>query len=451
MPGPVIDAATSTKDRHSHSLQMKVYMVSLGCPKNRVDSERALWALKEAGAELTLDEAEADILIANTCGFVNDAKEESIETILSLARLKENKPGVKLAVMGCLTARYRDDLARSVPEIDYFYGVNDLNALTSDLTSRTQALLPDPENGHRVLTTSPYWAYLKVAEGCSNNCSFCVIPSIRGPYKSRALAPVVDEALRLAQQGVKELIVVAQDTTLYGADIKDKRGLSNLLLSLAAIDGVEWVRTMYMYPALINRELLEIFSSEEKLAPYFDIPLQHVSDSVLKRMNRPETFDSICRLIDDIRGKVPEAAIRTSFIIGFPGETDADFERLLEFIKEARFDHMGAFIFSPEEGTEAFDMPDRVEESVARERYAQLMIEQKKIASELSYEKIGKVYSVLVDKMDPDEKLLTGRIITQAPEIDGCVILDSVEARPGDMTKVRVSGATDYDLIGTTP
>ncbi len=421
----------------------------MGCPKNQVDSERTLWALRRAGVELADNESQADIVIVNTCGFIGDAKEESIDTILELALVKKKNPRVKLAVMGCLSERYRDELSRLIPEIDYVYGVSDLEQALVDLVpGGVKSSLPDPEDTERIITTAPHWAYLKIAEGCSNRCSFCVIPAIRGPYNSRPLDAVVKEAAQLARRGVKELPLVAQDTTLYGTDIKIRDGLATLLRHLSDIDGIEWIRVMYMYPTLINETLLKCLADTEKVAPYFDMPLQHASDRVLKSMIRPETNKSIRKLIDSIKKLLPQSAIRTSFIVGFPGERDNDFETLMQLVEDSRFDHLGAFIYSPEEGSEAFNLPDRVDSDTARERYNRLLETQRHISQGILQAKVGGVEQVMVDGLDLEENLLTGRMITQAPQIDGSVILDKVEAGPGDIVTVKLTGSMEYDLIG---
>jgi ribosomal protein S12 methylthiotransferase len=307
---------------------------------------------------------------------------------------------------------------------------------------------PDPDSIDRVITTAPHWAYLKIAEGCSNKCSFCVIPQIRGPYVSVPPDLVVKEAEKLAAQGVKELILVAQDTTLYGADLRLKNGLPRLLEKLSRVHDLRWIRVMYMYPALVTDELLSVFAGEERVVPYFDIPLQHASTRVLKSMCRPETEKTIRDMLDSIRFKLPSSAIRTAFITGFPGESEDDFKTLLRLVEDARFDHMGAFIYSPEEGTTAYSMTGAVPRKKAEDRYARLMTTQKEISLAKLEEKIGSIAEVLVDIPDPEEMLLTGRLPTQAPKIDGTVILDGVEAEPGDMVKVRITGATEYDLIG---
>jgi ribosomal protein S12 methylthiotransferase len=425
----------------------KVYMVSLGCPKNQVDSERALHALRKAGLEIVTDQDQADIIITNTCGFVNDAKEESIDTILELSRVKKERPDVLLGVMGCLSERYGDDLKSAMPEIDFIHGVADIPAMVKNLVPGRRAY-PDPDSHDRIITTSPHWAYLKIAEGCSNKCSFCVIPQIRGPYKSEEPERVVKEAEGLAEQGVEELILVAQDTTLYGADLKIKNGLPRLLEKLARIKKLKWIRVMYMYPALVTDELLCVFAGEEKVVPYFDIPLQHASTRLLKSMGRPETETSIKDMLDRIRHKLPAAAIRTAFIVGFPGEKAEDFKTLLQLVADVRFDHMGAFKFSPEEGSAAFSMSGAVPRKKAEARYELLMTAQRDISRAKLAEKIGSSADVLVDIPDPEEMLVTGRLATQAPKIDGCVILDGVEAVPGRIVKVKITGATDYDLIG---
>jgi len=425
----------------------KVFMVSLGCPKNQVDSERALHALRRAGLEIVTDQDQADIIITNTCGFVNDAKEESIDTILELSRVKKERPDVLLGVMGCLSERYGDDLKSAMPEIDFIHGVADIPAMVKNLVPGSKAY-PDPDSQDRIITTSPYWAYLKIAEGCSNKCSFCVIPQIRGPYKSVEMESVVKEAEGLAEQGVKELILVAQDTTLYGADLKMKNGLPRLLEKLSRIKKLEWIRVMYMYPALVTDELLSVFAGEGKVVPYFDIPLQHASTNLLKSMGRPETETSIRDMLDRIRQKLPNSAIRTAFIVGFPGEKAEDFKTLLRLVEDARFDHMGAFKFSPEEGSAAFTMSGAVPRKKAEERYGLLMTAQRDISRAKLEEKIGSVAEVLVDIQDTEEMLVTGRLATQAPKIDGCVILDGVEAAPGSIVKVKITGASDYDLVG---
>ncbi|VAX15315.1 Ribosomal protein S12p Asp88 (E. coli) methylthiotransferase [hydrothermal vent metagenome] len=431
---------------------MKVFLKTLGCPKNQVDSERILWALKRNNATLTGDERKADTLIINTCGFTEDAKQESIDAILALAEIKKSRPEVKLCVAGCLSQRYRDDLTSQIPEIDYIYGVDELDAIIKELADSQVSAPPDPDDPRRILGSPPHFAYLKISEGCSNNCSFCVIPLIRGPYKSRDPEQIVKEARQLAKGGVKELVVVAQDTTLYGADIRLDNGLGALLDQLSDIEEIEWIRVMYMYPPLVTDRLIERFSRLEKVVPYFDIPFQHASGRILAAMNREETERSIRNLVDKIRQSVPGASIRTSFIVGFKGETDKDFETLLKMVEDIRFDHLGAFIYSPEEESAAYKLPaSRTPMIKARERFDRLMSAQQEISRRLLSDKVGRVMDVIVDGIDEEETLLTGRTKHQAPEIDGTVILDSFSAAVGSIIPVKIVGATDYDLIGQAP
>ncbi len=427
--------------------QKKIYLESLGCPKNRVDSEITLGSLLQGGLLPTADPEEADILMVNSCGFVESAKEESIDTILRLAEIKQRKPLVKLAVMGCLTERYRDEIKKEIPDIDYIYGVSDISAITKEFSSNLSSSLPDPDKSRLVEPGSVY-AYLKIAEGCSNTCAFCAIPAIRGSFISRAPERIIEEATSIVKTGVKELILVAQDSTLYGADLKMKNGLATLLRRLDAEVPAEWIRVMYMYPSLVTDELLESFAKCDKVVPYFDIPIQHGADSVLARMKRPERNASIRSLIKNIRNRVEGSAIRSTAIVGFPGETEDDFEQLLSLIEDIGFDHFGAFIYSDEEGTSAYDLPNKIPQEIAEERFDRLLTLQNRISADLLSSKIGEMVTVLVDNPDSEEMLLTGRLPTQAPEIDGCVILDDIEADPGQFVELRIESSSDYDLIG---
>jgi len=427
-------------------MKEKIYTVTLGCPKNQVDTERALWRLRAAGAEFTAAPEEAGVLLVNTCGFITGAKEESIEVILELAEVKKKNPRARLAVMGCLAERYRAELAERIPEIDLITGVGD-EAIAAKLIPGAAAPIPDPDDPGRIITTAPHWAYLKIAEGCSNQCSFCAIPRIRGPFQSRPMEDILREARALAARGVKELILVAQDSALYGADLHEKRGLPRLLEKLNDIGGLVWLRVMYLFPPLVNRELIERFATLEKVVPYFDLPFQHASGAVLARMNRPETSDYIRRLIGDIRARIPHAALRTAFITGFPGEGDKDFDILRRLVEEARFDHMGVFTYSPEEGTAAYDLDSAVPEEIAHARRAGLMSLQRAISAEKLAARAGETIEVMADGYDEEENLATGRAAWQAPQIDGQVILDGVEAAPGDLLTLRVTGHTEYDLI----
>ncbi|MBI4829061.1 MAG: 30S ribosomal protein S12 methylthiotransferase RimO, partial [Nitrospinae bacterium] len=377
-------------------MKERIYTVTLGCPKNQVDTERALWRLRAAGAEFTTAPEEADVLLVNTCGFITGAKQESIDVILELAEVKKKNPRARLAVMGCLAERYRAELAERIPEIDVIAGVGD-KAIAAKLIPGAVAPMPDPDYPGRIITTAPHWAYLKIAEGCSNQCSFCAIPRIRGPFASRPMDEVTREARALAPRGVKELILVAQDSALYGADLHLKRGLPRLLEQLNDIAGLVWIRVMYLYPPLVDRGLIERMATLEKVVPYFDLPFQHASGAVLTRMNRPETNDYIRRLIGDIRGRIPHAALRTAFITGFPGETDKDFKILRRLVEEARFDHMGVFTYSPEEGTAAYDLGGAVSAKTADSRRDELMSMQRAISAEKLAGRVGEVIEVMAD------------------------------------------------------
>lgn len=427
-------------------MKERIYTVTLGCPKNQVDTERALWRLRAAGAEFVASPEEAGVLLVNTCGFITGAKQESIDVILELAEVKKKNPRARLAVMGCLAERYRAELAERIPEIDVIAGVGD-KAIAAKLIPGAAPPIPDPDDPGRIITTAPHWAYLKIAEGCSNQCSFCAIPRIRGPFASRPMDEVTREARALAARGVKELILVAQDSALYGADLHVKRGLPRLLEQLNDIADLVWIRVMYLYPPLVDRGLIERMATLEKVVPYFDLPFQHASGAVLKRMNRPETNDYIRSLIGDIRGRIPHAALRTAFITGFPGETDKDFKILRRLVEEARFDHMGVFTYSPEEGTAAFDLGGAVAAKTANSRRDELMSMQRAISAEKLAGRVGEVIEVMADGYSEAENLLTGRAAWQAPQIDGQVILDGVEAAPGDLLTLRVTGSAEYDLI----
>jgi ribosomal protein S12 methylthiotransferase len=357
--------------------------------------------------------------------------------------------------MGCLTERYREELAAELPEVDFMFGVAELGQILDklageELTINPPAHIPDPDHPPRMISTARHWAYLKIADGCSNSCAFCIIPKIRGGYRSRPLAEVVAEANQLADRGVTEIILVAQDTTLYGADLHMKNGLATLLEALVKIDTLRWVRLLYLYPALITDRLLAVIAAQPKVVPYFDIPLQHGSDAVLARMGRPETNVSIRSLIANIRAAVPNAAIRTGVIVGFPGETEEDYETLLTLIRDMEFDHLGAFIYSPEEGTTAFEMENDVDPETAAQRYNSVMETQRQIVAAKNNAMIGTTIAVVVDPLDPDEgeNIVTARTARMAPGIDGVVILDEVDAVEGEMVMVTITGVADYDLVG---
>ena len=434
----------------------KVGMVSLGCPKNTVDSERVLGDLVTSGYDLTPDEEDAEIIIVNTCGFIESAKKESIDAILEMAQKKIDGKCQKLIVTGCLAERHTQELLDEIPEIDHMLGVGQYPQLKNileegDFESRNHVATPAEyyeSYTDRLLTTAFYTAYLKIAEGCSNRCAFCIIPKMRGPMRSRSPESILAEAENLAQRGVKEFNIISQDTTMYGFDLAMKDGLERLLKGMAKIDGVEWMRLLYCYPTFLNSDVIDYIASEEKVCRYIDVPLQHTHDEMLKSMKRQETEGGVRKMIDELRLKIPEIALRTTFITGFPGETDEHFKHMLRFICEMQFDHVGIFTYSDEEGTTAFDYPGRVPEEVKEERKNILMEFQKEIALRKNQEKVGQFESVLVEGFDAQENyIMTGRLASQAPDIDGQVILEKCEAEPGEIIPGRITAAADYDLV----
>jgi ribosomal protein S12 methylthiotransferase len=431
----------------------KVFLQSLGCPKNLVDSEMMLGLIARDGGEVVLDPEAADVLVVNTCGFIGDAKKESIDAILDLARLKQSDPAKRLLVAGCLAQRYGTELQAALPEVDAFLGTGDFirlpeilaNGVHSDACAYGGAahLLPDPSIP-RLRTGHFFSAYLKVSEGCDHRCSFCIIPKIRGRHESRSIESVVAEAQALAADGVVELNLIAQDLTAYGRDRRDGSSLSQLLRALARIDGLRWVRLLYTYPQFVSDELLETIADEEKVCRYIDMPLQHVSDHMLRRMRRERNGAAVRRLLKRIRRRIPGVAVRTAFIVGFPGETEADFAELLEFVREAGFERVGVFRYSREEGTAAASFSDQIPEAVKRRRRALLMRAQAAISAAANRRLIGSQQRVLVCGGDQRGQLY-GRLATQAPEIDGVVYLQG-DLNPGEIARVRIVGADTYDL-----
>ena len=431
----------------------KVFLQSLGCPKNLVDSEMMLGVIARDGAEVVLDPEAADVLIVNTCGFIGDAKKESIDAILELARFKQSNPAKRLLVAGCLVQRYGAELHAALPEVDAFLGTGDFtrlpqilaNGVRSDASAYGGAahLLPDVTIP-RVRTGHFFSAYLKVSEGCDHRCSFCIIPKIRGRHESRSIESVVAEAETLAADGVIELNLIAQDLTAFGRDRRDGSSLSKLLRSLARIDGLRWIRLLYTFPRYVTEELLQTIASEEKVCRYIDMPLQHISDRVLQRMRRERDGAAVRRLLDRIRRRIPGVAIRTAFIVGFPGETDADFHELLEFVREAHFERVGVFRYSKEEGTAAARFSDQLPEAVKRRRRSALMRVQAEIAAAANQRLIGSEQRVLVCGEDRRGRLY-GRLPTQAPEIDGQVNLRG-DMNVGQIVRARIVGASTYDL-----
>jgi ribosomal protein S12 methylthiotransferase len=445
----------------------KVGFISLGCPKNLVDSEVMMGQLKQNGYEITADAAEADTVVVNTCGFIESAKQESIETILEAARLKTGGKATRLIVAGCLVERYRDELKAEMPEVDAFIGTSQINDILAACDPRTNprslpvvplgnqsATYLYDESTPRVLATPSHYAFIKIAEGCDRPCAFCFIPQMRGHFRSRRFGSIVAEAHQLAEEGVKELILVAQDSSRYGEDLGKQDALSQLMRELSHTDGIEWVRVMYTYPTHISDGFLDVMAEEPKAVKYLDIPLQHASQNVLKLMKRGGNRGSLERLIERVRRRVPGIAVRTTFITGFPGETEADFQELLAFIKQVEFDRVGVFTYSDEEGTPAYDLPNKVEPKVAKKRRDRLMKEQAKISLRRNKAKVGEVFQVLFEGESTESDLLwQGRLETQAPDIDGCVLIsDAPEGfipQPGEIVNVLITEAQEYDLVGS--
>jgi ribosomal protein S12 methylthiotransferase len=432
-------------------------MVSLGCPKNLVDGEVMLGRLEQAGYRLVADAKRADVIVVNTCAFIDRAKQESVDAILEMAREKETGRAKRLVVTGCLAQRYDSDLRREIPEVDATLGTGQVEeivrAVGGEATSLAEAAPGPPtwvydHTSPRVLSTPPWLAYVKIGEGCDYTCSFCVIPSLRGRHRSRRVEDVVAEVRALAARGVREVVLVAQDSTRYGLDHGVRDGLAYLLRRLGRVDGLRWIRVMYAYPSTLTDPILDAMAAEEKVVKYVDIPLQHASEPVLRRMKRPTGRGNLLGMVERIRERVPGVAIRTSFIVGFPGETDEDFARLLDFVKEARFDNVGVFTFSDEEGTSSWGLPGRVPARVKEARRRRLLSLQKRLSLRRNRARVGGRVEVLVEGAHPDsDLLLRGRLPTQAPEIDGQVIINDGTAEPGSFVTCEVTEAHPYDLV----
>ena len=444
----------------------KVGFVSLGCPKNLVDSEVMMGHLKQNGYEITADAADAETVVVNTCGFIDSAKKESIDAILEAARLKTEGHAKRLIVAGCLVERYRDELQAEMPEVDAFIGTNQINDILTvadpktntrslpvvQLGNQTATYLYD-ESTPRVLATPSHYAFVKIAEGCDRPCAFCFIPQMRGHFRSRRFGSIIAEAHQLAEEGVKEIILVAQDSSRYGEDLGKPDALARLLRELSHVDGIEWVRVMYTYPTHISDAFLDVLAEEPRAVKYLDMPLQHASQNVLKLMKRGGNRQTLERLIERVRRRVPGIAVRTTFITGFPGETEADFEELLAFIKNVEFDRVGVFTYSDEEGTPAFALPDKVPARTASRRRTALMKEQARISRRKNKARIGETVRVLFEGESKESELLwQGRMETQAPDIDGCVLINDVPEgvlpESGDFVNIEITEAHEYDLIG---
>ena len=432
---------------------MKVGFVSLGCSKNLIDTEIAIGLFKRNNFEIVNDVEKAEIIIVNTCGFIESAKQEAINTILEMAEHKENGTCKYLVVMGCLVQRYKKELQKALPEVDLFIEINDYGSYWDKILELLdEEEKPDTINNlcymDRVISTGNKTAYLKIAEGCSNRCTYCAIPYIRGPYVSRPMEEVLEEAKKLATAGIKELIVIAQDTTRYGEDLYGESKLSDLLNELCKIDGFEWIRFLYAYPESITDELIQTVKNNPKICNYFDIPIQHISDSVLRRMNRRTTGKQIEELINKIKKQIPDVILRTSLIVGFPGETEEDFNKLYEFVKKGYFDKLGVFTYSKEDGTPAARLKEQIHPATKKKRYNLIMSVAKDISAEKLKSYIGKEYKVLVEDTTFDHKFCVGRSYMDIPDTDGMVIIKNCDTKlVGEFVNCKVTAVNNYDLI----
>ena len=437
---------------------MKILFTSLGCDKNLVDTEVMLGELAEEGYLFTDEEAEADIVIINTCCFIRDAKEESIETILSMAELKKTGQIRALLVTGCLAQRYREEIQKEIPEVDAVLGITDIHSivravretLAGGAKNHIGESAPAPVSGtRRIVTTGGHYAYLKIAEGCDKHCTYCIIPKIRGNYRSVPMEDLLEEAAYLASQGVRELILVAQETTVYGVDLYGEKRLPELLRELCRIEGLRWIRLLYCYPEEITKELVEVMRQERKVCHYLDIPIQHASDAVLKRMGRRTSEADLRKVIAMLRAEIPDICLRTTLISGFPGETEEDFIRLHQFVNEMEFDRLGVFTYSLEEDTPAALMPDQIGEEVREGRRNELMELQQEIAFEKAAEKKGQVLEAVVEGYLPEERIYVARTYMDAPNVDGYLFFEAErEIDSGSFVEVEVTDSSDYDLVG---
>ena len=439
-------------------MKHKVYLVSLGCDKNLVDSEMMLGILSKEGFELTDDENEAEIAVINTCSFIHDAKQESVNAILEMADLKENGSLKVLLVCGCLAQRYSDELLQEIPQIDAILGTMAIDriaeAAREALEKNHVVLLPDidsplPAYQKRMLTGAGHTAYLKIAEGCDKHCTYCAIPAMRGKYRSYPMEDLLEDAKRLAESGVKELILVAQESTLYGVDLYGHKALPELLHKLCAIDGLKWIRILYCYPEEITDELIDVIAEEDKICNYLDIPIQHASDRILKRMGRRTSNAELREIIGKLRDRIPDIAIRTTLIVGFPGESEEDYRILHDFVDEMEFDRLGVFTYSQEEGTPAAEMPDQIDEETKEARRDEIMLLQQAISYDLASEWIGETLDAFVEGRLPDEGVYVARTYMDAPDVDGYFFVScDKELESGDLITAKVTDCNEYDLIG---
>lgn len=437
---------------------MKILFISLGCDKNLVDTEVMLGMLASRGYEMTNDEQEADIIVINTCCFIHDAKEESIQNILEMAEYKKNGSAKALIVTGCMAERYRQEILDEIPEVDEVLGTTAydriLDAVDAALAGQHEVMtadldaLPLPET-KRLVTTGGHFAYLKIAEGCDKHCTYCIIPKIRGNFRSVPMERLLKEAQDLAEQGVKELILVAQETTLYGKDLYGEKSLPKLLRELCKISGIRWIRILYCYPEEITDELIQVMKEEPKICHYLDLPIQHANDTILKRMGRRTSKQELIDIVQKLRKEIPDICLRTTLITGFPGETQEQHEEVMEFIDTLEFDRLGAFTYSPEEDTPAATFEDQIDEEVKEDRQADIMELQQEIAFDKAEDMIGREVLVMIEGKVVDENAYVGRTYRDAPNVDGLIFINTdVELISGDFAKVKVTGALDYDLIG---
>lgn len=439
---------------------MKILFVSLGCDKNLVDTENMLGILKNKGFEFTDDEWEADIIAINTCCFIGDAKQESINIILEMAEHKKDARCKVLVVAGCLAHRYQDEIIKEIPEVDAFVGTSSYDKIADMINSVLEEKgisnfvedanrMPMVE-ADRIVTTPGYYEYLKIAEGCDKHCTYCVIPKVRGSFRSFPIEYLVNQTKKLVEGGVKEIILVAQETTLYGVDLYGKKSLPKLLHNLGLIEGLEWIRILYCYPEEINDELIEAIKNEPKVCHYLDMPIQHASDNILKRMGRRTSKQELTDIVAKLRREIPDIALRTTLITGFPGETDVDHEEVMRFIDECEFDRLGVFTYSREEDTVAAQMPDQIDEEIKEKYRDELMQLQQEISADRSAAMIGRIVRVMIEGFIPEDNTYVGRSYKDAPNVDGLVFVEcDRELMSGDFIDVKITGSTEYDLIGT--
>lgn len=439
---------------------MKILFVSLGCDKNLVDTENMLGILKNKGFEFTDDEWEADIIAINTCCFIGDAKQESINTILEMAEHKKDARCKVLVVAGCLAHRYQDEIIKEIPEVDAFVGTSSYDKIADMINSVLEEKgisnfvedanrMPMVE-ADRIVTTPGYYEYLKIAEGCDKHCTYCVIPKVRGSFRSFPIEYLVNQTKKLVEGGVKEIILVAQETTLYGVDLYGKKSLPKLLHNLGLIEELEWIRILYCYPEEINDELIEAIKNEPKVCHYLDMPIQHASDNILKRMGRRTSKQELTDIVAKLRREIPDIALRTTLITGFPGETDVDHEEVMQFIDECEFDRLGVFTYSREEDTVAAQMPDQIDEEIKEKYRDELMQLQQEISADRSAAMIGRIVRVMIEGFIPEDNTYVGRSYKDAPNVDGLVFVEcDRELMSGDFIDVKITGSTEYDLIGT--